>query len=569
MTHAAPVSAAPAGPAATRSLVGVAIVLAGLHVGRDVLIPMALALLLSVALVPVARTLERIGIPRVLAAVSVVALATLASLTFLALLVAEAVALAGALPAYEANLRAKIRALGEGSAVFGPLVEMLRDLAAELGGRGRFIAPPPEPGPPAAPSAESLAGDALLLAASPLATGVIVLLFATYLLLQRNDIRDRFIRLWGNGDIPRATAALGEAGRRISRYLLGQLVVNLAFGTLMAAGLWLIGIPNALLWGLLGFILRFIPFVGGPLGAFFPLVVSLAVDPGWTAPLLVIALFAAVETFCAHVLEVLLNAAATGLAPLPLVVIAALSTVIWGPIGLVLAPPFAACLLIAARHVPRLATLELLLGRAPVLDPPQRLYQRMLAGDRHEAAQMAQRHADREGVGAALRALVLPAARMLAADLARGALDHAEAERAARVLREAAAALHEDAQGTPEVLCVGAGAALDHAVATAVAGLLASEGVRTGVAARPSEAGPCRAAVLVLARHASPRRLRRAAARLRLAIGAGTPVLALAEGAPDGATEEAGAGRLASADALVGAVAALLPDATRRVSPHP
>jgi predicted PurR-regulated permease PerM len=230
-----------------------------------------------------------------------------------------------------------VRALGEGSAVFGPLIEMLQGLTAELGGRGRFTAQPVTPDSSSRPSAERLTGNALRLILTPIATGVIVLLFASYLMLQRTDMRDRFIRLWGNGDIPRATAALSEAGRRISRYLLGQLVVNVTFGTLMADGLWLIGIPNALLWGLLGFMLRFIPFVGGPLGAILPLIISLAVDPGWTAPLMVIGLFIVVEAFCAHVLEVLLNAAATGLSPLPLVVIAALSTVIWRPIGLVLA----------------------------------------------------------------------------------------------------------------------------------------------------------------------------------------------------------------------------------------
>lgn len=534
MARAAPLAPETAGPAVTRSLVGLAIVLAGLHLGRDILIPLALALLLSVALVPVARTLERIGIPRVIAALGVVLLAAIASVLFIALLGTEAVALAASLPAYEANLRAKVRALGEGSAVFGPLIQMLQGLMAELGGGGRLSALPAAPDTASGPSAERLAGDALRLILTPLATGVIVLLFASYLMLQRNDMRDRFIRLWGDGDIPRATAALGEAGRRISRYLLGQLVVNLTFGTLMAGGLWLIGIPNALLWGLLGFMLRFIPFVGGPLGAFFPLIVSLAVDPGWTTPLMVIGLFLVVEAFCAHVLEVLLNAAATGLSPLPLVVIAALSTVIWGPIGLVLAPPFAACLLIAARHVPRLAKLELLLGQAPVLDPKQRFYQRALAGDRHEAVEMIERLADTDGVRPTVREVLLPAARSLAADLARGALDHADVQRASRVLVAAAEAILEAPdQDPPTVLCVGAGAALDQAVAAALAALLASEGVAAGVAASPRTAGRCETAVLVLARHASPRRLRRAVARLRVASGPEVPVLVFAEGGND------------------------------------
>lgn len=542
MARAAPLAPEPAGPAVTRTLVGLAIVLAGLHLGRDILIPLALALLLSVALVPVARALERIGIPRVIAALTVVLLAAVASVLFIALLVTEAVALASSLPAYEANLRAKVRALGEGSSVFGPLIQMLHGLMAELGG-GRLSALPAVPEASSRPSAERLAGDALRLILTPIATAVIVLLFASYLMLQRNDMRDRFIRLWGNGDIPRATAALSEAGRRISRYLLGQLVVNVTFGTLMAGGLWLIGIPNALLWGLLGFMLRFIPFVGGPLGAFFPLIISLAVDPGWTAPLMVIGLFIVVEAFCAHVLEVLLNAAATGLSPLPLVVIAALSTVIWGPIGLVLAPPFAACLLIAARHVPRLAKLELLLGQAPVLDPPQRFYQRALAGDRHEAVEMIERLVDTDGLRPTVRTVLLPAARSLAADLARGALDHADVQRASRVLVAAAEAIHDaPATDEPSVICVGAGAALDQAVATALAAFLADEGVAAAVAASPRAGRACGAAVLVLARHASPRRVRRAVARLRVAIGPDVPVLVLAEGGPEVTEAASGSG---------------------------
>jgi predicted PurR-regulated permease PerM len=561
MARAAPLAPEPGGPAVTRTLVGLAIVLAGLHLGRDILIPLALALLLSVALVPVARALERLGIPRVVAALGVVLLAAIASVLFIALLVTEAVALASSLPSYEANLRAKVRALGEGSSVFGPLIDMLHGLMAELGGGGRLSALPAAPDSSSSgPSAERLAGDALRLILTPIATGVIVLLFASYLMLQRNDMRDRFIRIWGAGDIPRATAALSEAGRRISRYLLGQLVVNLTFGTLMAGGLWLIGIPNALLWGLLGFMLRFIPFVGGPLGAFFPLIISLAVDPGWTAPLMVIGLSLVVEAFCAHVLEVLLNAAATGLSPLPLVVIAALSTVIWGPIGLVLAPPFAACLLIAARHVPRLAKLELLLGQAPVLDPPQRFYQRALAGDRHEAVEMIERLADTDGLRPTLRAVLLPAARTLAADLARGALDHADVQRASRVLVAAAEAIR-DAPETerPQVLCVGAGAALDQAVATALAASLADEGVAAAVAASPREARACETAVLVLARHVSPRRVRRAVARLRVAIGPEVPVLVLAEGGAElaEAASASGAHHVAAPEAIGRMVRAL------------
>lgn len=563
MARAAPFASEPGSPAVTRTLVGLAIVLSGLHLGRDVLIPLALALLLSVALVPVARALERIGIPRVVAALGVVLLAAIASVLFIALLITEAVALASSLPAYEANLRAKARSLGEGSAVFGPLIDMLQGLTAELGGRGRFSALPAAADAGSGPGAQRLAGDALRLVLTPLATGAIVLLFASYLMLQRNDMRDRFIRLWGNGDIPRATAALGEAGRRISRYLLGQLVVNLAFGTLMAGGLWLIGIPNALLWGLLGFMLRFIPFVGGPLGALLPLIVSLAVDPGWRAPLMVIGLFIVVEAFCAHVLEVLLNAAATGLSPLPLVVIAALSTVIWGPIGLVLAPPFAACLLIAARHVPRLAKLELLLGQAPVLDPPQRFYQRALAGDRHEAVEMIERLADTDGLRPTVRDVLMPAARSLAADLGRGALDHADVQRASRVLVAAAEAIH-DAPETepPAVLCVGAGATLDHAVATALAASLAGEGIAAAVAASPRAAGPCETAVLVLARHASPRRVRRTVARLRVAIGPAVPVLVLAEGGAElaEAASASGARHVAAPEAIGRMVQALAAD---------
>jgi hypothetical protein len=225
---------------------------------------------------------------------------------------------------------------------------------------------------------------------SPLATGGIVIVFVIFMLLKREDLRDRLIRLAGGRDMPRATQALDDAARRVGRYLLMQLLVNVIYALPIGVGLWLIGIPNPVLWGLLCGTLRFVPYIGPIVASFFPLALSIAVDPGWTTFLLTGALFIVIELIVNNLVEPWLYGASTGLSPIAVIASAVFWTWLWGPIGLLLSTPLTVCLVVLGRHVPHLAFLDVLLGDEPALTPPELLYRRLLVGDPNEATERAE-----------------------------------------------------------------------------------------------------------------------------------------------------------------------------------
>jgi predicted PurR-regulated permease PerM len=198
------------------------------------------------------------------------------------------------------------------------------------------------------------------------------------MLLQREDLRGRLIRLIGQGRISTTTRAMDDAGARVSRYLLMQLVVNVAYGVPVAVGLSFIGVPNAILWGAFATILRFIPYVGPWIAAAFPITLSLAVSPGWMMPLLTIGLFVVLELLSNNVMEPWLYGSSTGVSPIALIVAAVFWTWLWGPVGLVLATPLTVCLVVMGRHVPRLSFLSVLLSDEDALTPAQDCYHRLL-----------------------------------------------------------------------------------------------------------------------------------------------------------------------------------------------
>ena len=247
--------------------------------------------------------------------------------------------------------------------------------------------------------------------ATPLALVGIVVVFVFLILLDKGDLRDRALRLLG-GNLHRTTDALNEAGRRVSRYLGMQLLVNATYGIPMALGLLLIGVPGALVWGLLAAVLRFVPYVGPIIGAIFPLTLAFAVDPGWNMVLWTLALIVTLELISNNVIEPWLYGASTGLATLSLIVAAMFWTAIWGPIGLILSTPITVVLLVLGQHLPQLQFLEVLLGSEHALDEPTRLHHRLLAGDVEEAIELAAQRAgetsprqfyDQVGLGAAVR----------------------------------------------------------------------------------------------------------------------------------------------------------------------
>lgn len=390
---------------AAAGLVIAAVVIAALYFGKNILIPIALAALLGFLLDPLVNRLRRWGLPRMLA-VAIVTLATLVMLIGIGTyMFSQLRGLSADLPGYQDTIRQKLLDLREQvrapSAWDGALSTfdvVKREIIVAEDDEGTAGSRRGEPMPVVIASSElGPAQTALAWMArigSPAATAGIVALFVVLMLLNREALRDRLLRLTGGGDLHRATDALQEAGNRIGNYLRMQLVVNVTYGVPLALGLYLIGVPGAFLWGLLAVLLRFLPYVGPLISSLFPLVLAFAVDPGWSMVLWTLALIASLELISNNIIEPWLYGASTGMSALTIIVAAMFWTTLWGPIGLILSTPITVCLLVLGRYLPGMGFFEALLGSEPVLDAPNRLYQRLLAGDVIEATELATRHID-------------------------------------------------------------------------------------------------------------------------------------------------------------------------------
>ena len=411
-------------------LVIAALIIAGLYFGRTILVPLALAFLLSFVLAPPVERLKRLRVPDV-AAVLAVVLATLLVLGAGATLVAnEARALSAELPSYQSTIRGKLRNLRKQMRAPGMFDGAKRTL--DIVQREVDAATPAPPAavqkvqvlpPPVSPAQQAMA--ALGSVSGPLADAALVLVFVIFILLDRVDLRDRLLRLWGR-DLHRATDAMDEAGGRITRYLTMQLLVNVTYGIPLAAGLWFIGVPGALLWGALAAVMRFVPYVGPLISSAFPVALAFAVDPGWSLVLWTIGLIAVLELISNNVVEPWLYGASTGLSAMSLIVSATFWTALWGPVGLVMSTPLTVCLLVVGRYLPQLAFLDVLLGSQPALDEPTRVYQRLLAGDADEAIELSAQQIDaaQGGVREFYAGTGLSVLRMAVGDHARAATPH-------------------------------------------------------------------------------------------------------------------------------------------------
>jgi predicted PurR-regulated permease PerM len=417
------------------------IIIMMLYFGREIIIPIALAILLSFVLAPLVGLLQRIRVPRGLAVVSVVLLAFALIFALGSLLAGQLTQLAGDLPRYQSTISEKIQSFRDTRAGRGTLERasgMLKDLGKELDkpkdpSAGAGAAPtakpaaqsPPvpvevrQPDPTALESLESLISPLL----HPLATTGIIIIFVIFILLQREDLRNRVIRLAGSADLQRTTAALDDAAGRLSRLFLTQLLLNGTFGLVIGIGLWLIGIPSAALWGILAGVLRFVPYIGAAIAAAFPLALAVAVDPSWSMLLWTLALFLVVEPILGHVIEPMVYGHSTGLSPVAVVASATFWTALWGPIGLVLATPLTVCLVVLGRHVERLEFLDIMFGDRPALSPPEIFYQRMLAGDPTEASQKAEEFLKERSLSSYYDEVALKGLQLAQADAERGALD--------------------------------------------------------------------------------------------------------------------------------------------------
>ncbi|RVB36722.1 AI-2E family transporter, partial [Mesorhizobium sp. M7A.F.Ca.CA.001.16.1.1] len=375
---------------------------AALYFGREVFLPIAIALLLTFALAPLVAALKKVGIPRIAAVIASV-LGAFAALGLFSFIVATQVSeLAQNIPVYQTNILTKIRSLketGVGGGILARLSKVVERVGQEIDRQDPSLpAAAPEKAPREPVPVEIVAHERPLQVLqnvvgpliSPLGSAGLIIVVVIFMLLEREDLRDRFIRLVGYGDLHRTTEALQDAAKRVGRYLLMQLVVNIVYAIPIAIGLWALGIPNALLWGLLALALRFVPYIGPIIGMLLPLFLALAVAPGWSLVLWTAALFVVMELITGNVIEPWLYGSRTGLSPLAIIVAAIFWTWLWGPLGLILSTPLTVCLVVLGRHVPQFEFLDVLFGNEPVLEPHARLYQRLLAGDPEEATDHAE-----------------------------------------------------------------------------------------------------------------------------------------------------------------------------------
>ncbi len=552
------------GVAGVLTFLTVALIVAALYFAREVLVPLALAILLSFLLMPAVRLLRRLRAGRVTSVAITVLVAFLAIFAFGAIVAEEISLLGPELPKYQHNIESKLRAVPKAiplERIAGALHQVTATLkrsqatgtAPTAQSPGSLTAEPVKPLPVEIEQpeltplqiAETVIGPLL----QPLAMAGLVIVLVVFILLEREVLRDRLLRLAGGGDLHRTTEAMNEAAQRVSSYLLSQLAVNSVEGVLLGIGLAVIGIPNAALWGILAVLLRFIPYLGIVIAAFFPIALALAVDPGWSLLVWTVLLFVGIELIVANVVEPYLYAGTTGLSSIAVIIAAVFWTWLWGPIGLLLSTPLTACLLVLGRHVPQLTFLEVLLGSEPVLTPDETFYQRLLAGDPEEATEQAEEFAKEKSLEEFAQQVALPVLVRAQADSDRGILPPERRSTIkdgfARILEnlfdnsvidpDAAPETGEKSLDSGFVVCLAGRNELDEAAAMLLASLLRVRGHQAFVFPpdSPAALGGHRvalrdAAVVCLslistssaarARHIV-RRLRRRAPRARIVVG--------------------------------------------------
>jgi predicted PurR-regulated permease PerM len=412
--------------AAAKLLIFIGLV-AILYFGRPVFVPLAVAILLAFILAPLVRALHRWHLGRIPSIVTVVLMAFLIIFGLGMVLAEQVTHLAAALPQYQDTLAKKIdglRGMTAGRGTLGRASNVLRNLMTDRREIAeQRAAPVPVEIQQRIPGPLEVIQKIINPLLDPLMTIGIIIVFVIFFLIQRQDLRDRLIRLAGSTDLHRTTIAIDDAAHRLSRYLLTQTALNTAFGVTIGSALALIGIPNPLLWGILGAALRFVPYIGVFIAAAFPLALAAAVDPGWTTVILTAALFLIVELIVGQILEPLLYGRSTGVSPVAVVVAAMFWTWLWGPIGLLLSTPLTVCLDVLGRHVDRLRFLDILLGSKPALNPAESFYHRILSGNCDEEFEQAEHMLKTKSLSSFYDEVAIEGLRLAAIDAHRGALD--------------------------------------------------------------------------------------------------------------------------------------------------
>lgn len=417
----------------SKSLTVIAFVLAiaALYFGRTAFIPLALALVLSFLLTPFVNLLEKIRVKRIASVLVVVILA-------LGLIGVATWAVTGQLfeimvhlPDYKANIDAKIRSLhgsrdGKLSKATVSIEEFNKELTAVPGqmsgqaeksaGSSRQSHPiAVQVTPPASTAVQELS-ELLGPLTGVMETATIVVIFTMFMLVKREDLRNRAIRLAGRGQLSLMTQAFDDASRRLSRYLLLQCLVNAGYGFLFGLGVYVVGVPHAFLWGAIFASLRFIPYVGTLAAAALPVMMALAVFPGWRQAAMVFGIFVVLELAVSNFVEPLLYGAHTGISSLAILVAAVFWATLWGPVGLILSTPLTVCLVVLGRYLPQLNFLEVVLGDEPALPPEQLFYQRLVAMDEDEARSIAEAYRKENGTEKLYELVMLPALKMAEQD---------------------------------------------------------------------------------------------------------------------------------------------------------
>lgn len=408
---------------------------AALYFAREIFIPIALAILLSFLLGPLAIRLRHWRLGRAASALIVVVFAFTVVGAIGAWMTSQIGDVVRQLPEYQQNIHKKLQSAGAigGRGILGRLEasiqELRRDVTPPPAAQNRSDSQGTETQKPVPVEVRNSALEPTRIVravagslANILITAFIVTVLTFFMLVERDDLRDRLIRIIGTSKLNLTTKLLDDTSRRVSRYLLMQLVVNVTYGFLICIGLRLIGIPNPVLWGMFATILRYIPYAGPWIAASMPFLMALAVDPGWTRPLLVAGLFVAVEVTVANFVEPWLYGSSTGITPLAVLLAAVFWTWLWGPVGLLLSMPLTVCLVSVGRHLPAFGFLNIMFGDEPVLSPAARFYQRLLAEDSREATEMAEIFLKEKPLEELYDETILPALLLAEKDFRRGLL---------------------------------------------------------------------------------------------------------------------------------------------------
>lgn len=415
-------------------LATIILVVATLHYARDILVPICLAILITFVLSPVVSWLQKLHMRRVPASV-VVMFVFVAGMSALTWFVArQIVNVVVQLPEYESNVQKKLQPRpGAPPTRLGNIVESLREIDANPFGRPPSASLSSKSSPTSSqnpskttvvvePAPFSLLSTLHGSVLAPIITIGVVIVFSMFMLAERESLRNKLLRLAGRSHLPTTTRALDEAAQRVSRYLLLQSIVNVAYGTVVALGLHLLGIPNALVWGALSALLRYVPYLGAIIATALPSLVALGAFADWHRALYVLAFYVVLELSTANFIEPHIYGSQAGISAMAILVAAIFWSLLWGPVGLLLSTPLTVCLVAFGRHVPHLEFLAILLGDEPVLAPSVKVYQRLLADDPEEALTIAKGYLEQNSIEGLYDSVLVPVLAMAEHDRRRGAL---------------------------------------------------------------------------------------------------------------------------------------------------